>query len=90
MGKTGDCSPDTRTLSKGTTTTLTPCPLPYLEHFSYSDYDEFYEPREDTYLLMDVLNSEMKTWKESKGKARCQNNFNKEDQQQPLIVLEIG
>eukprot|EP01084_Bolivina_argentea_P309580 535524_1 len=90
MGKTGDCPPDTRTLSKGTTTTLTPCPLPHLGHFSYTDYDEFYEPREDTYLLMDVLNSEVKTWKEGKDRSGRQDNLNEEDQQRPLIILEIG
>ncbi len=70
--------------------TLVPCPLPSLEHFSYTDYDEFYEPKEDTYLLMDVLNSEMKTWKEGKGRSGRRDNLNEEDQQRPFVVLEIG
>ncbi len=91
MGETGDCSPDTRTLSKGITTTLAPCPLPSLGHFSYTDYAEFYEPREDTYLLMDVLNLEVNTWKEGKCRPGSQYNPpNEEDQQGPFIVLEIG
>lgn len=29
--------------------------LPSLDHFKYSDYDSFYEPAEDTYLLLDAL-----------------------------------
>ncbi len=90
MGKTGDCPPDTRTLCEGTTTTLASCPLPSLEHFSYTDYAEFYEPREDTYLLMDVLNSEVNTWKEGKCKPGRQENPNEEDKEGPFVVLEIG
>ncbi len=90
MGKTGDRSPGTRTLNKGTTTTPAPCPLPSLEHFSYTDYAEFYEPREDTYLLMDVLSLEVNTWKEGKCKPGPQHDPNEEDQRGSLIVLEIG
>lgn len=33
--------------------------LPSLDHFTYRDYEHFYEPAEDTYLLVDALMSEM-------------------------------
>ncbi|CAM9328867.1 unnamed protein product, partial [Choristocarpus tenellus] len=29
--------------------------VPDLDHFDYREYEEFYEPREDTYLLIDAL-----------------------------------
>jgi hypothetical protein len=32
--------------------------LPSLEHFSYQDYATFYEPSDDTYLLLDALQGE--------------------------------
>jgi hypothetical protein len=32
--------------------------LPSMDHFNYSDYDSFYEPSEDTFLLLDALSDE--------------------------------
>ena len=29
--------------------------MPSLDHFSYTDYDAFYEPSDDSYLLLDGL-----------------------------------
>lgn len=33
-------------------------PTPKLDHFSFKDYDRFYEPSEDTFLLLDTLQEE--------------------------------
>ena len=49
--------------------------LPSLEHFDFSDYDKFYEPSEDTFLLLDTLHSERSYFK---------------DTVQPTVCLEIG
>eukprot|EP00611_Tribonema_gayanum_P011227 TRINITY_DN21402_c0_g1_i1.p1 TRINITY_DN21402_c0_g1~~TRINITY_DN21402_c0_g1_i1.p1 ORF type:complete len:230 (-),score=77.48 TRINITY_DN21402_c0_g1_i1:489-1148(-) len=49
--------------------------LPSLEHFSYKDYDNFYEPSDDTYLLLDALDAD----------RRCL-----ADTVQPSVCLEIG
>ena len=32
--------------------------LPSLDHLGYRDFDEIYEPAEDTYLFIDVLRAE--------------------------------
>lgn len=32
--------------------------LPSLEHFGFREYDQFYEPAEDTYLLVDALHAQ--------------------------------
>ncbi|CAM9962415.1 unnamed protein product [Chrysoparadoxa australica] len=48
--------------------------LPSLDHFDYREYDQFYEPSEDTYLLVDALGMD----KDSIAKER------------PTICLEIG
>lgn len=32
--------------------------LPSLEHFNFREYDSFYEPAEDTYLLVDALQAD--------------------------------
>lgn len=32
--------------------------LPSLDHFNFREYDEFYEPAEDTYLLIDALQAD--------------------------------
>ena len=48
--------------------------LPSLEHFNYADYEKFYEPSEDTFLLLDVLRGETESLKAMK----------------PVTCLEIG
>lgn len=32
--------------------------LPSLEHFDFREYEQFYEPAEDTYLLVDALHAQ--------------------------------
>lgn len=32
--------------------------LPSLDHFDFREYEHFYEPAEDTYLLVDALDAE--------------------------------
>lgn len=34
--------------------------LPKLDHFNYTDFDQFYEPAEDTFLLCDALLADLK------------------------------
>ena len=48
--------------------------LPSLEHFSFQDYENFYEPSDDTFLLCDALEQDRALIK----------------QQSPKLVLEIG
>ena len=42
--------------------------VPSLDHFKFSDYDEFYEPGEDTFLLLDTLLHDMDMLCASKAK----------------------
>lgn len=49
--------------------------LPSLEHFNFREYEHFYEPAEDTYLLIDALQADA-------GFLR--------DRVRPLLCLEIG
>eukprot|EP00904_Undaria_pinnatifida_P006521 jgi/Undpi1/299/HiC_scaffold_1.g00295.m1 len=49
--------------------------LPSLEHFNFREYEHFYEPAEDTYLLIDALQADA-------GILR--------HQVRPLLCLEIG
>lgn len=48
--------------------------LPTLDHFAYDDYESFYEPSDDTFLLCDALEQDRGLIKE----------------QSPKLVLEIG
>lgn len=34
---------------------------PSLAHFTFRDFDEFYEPNEDTFLLLDALAADLPT-----------------------------
>jgi hypothetical protein len=52
-----------------------PLPTPDLSHFSEKDYENFYEPAQDSFLLLDAL------WKDQA--------FLKE-QVNPTICAEIG
>ena len=53
-------------------------PLPSLDHLCYKDFDEVYEPAEDTYLLLDALRYELFDAKIFVGRR------------EPAIALEIG
>ena len=55
--------------------------IPSLSHLSFHDFDEVYEPAEDTYLFLDALLHEMDN--ESFAEGRNQDEG-------PFIVLEIG
>ena len=55
-------------------TSVMECDMPSLDHLSYKDYDDIYEPAEDTFLFIDVLNLEKEFMK----------SIN------PSIAIEIG
>lgn len=48
--------------------------LPFLDHLTYKDYDNVYEPSEDTFLLCDAINQDV-------GDIIASN---------PFFVLEVG
>ena len=52
-------------------------PLPSLDHLSYKDFDNVYEPAADTFLLIDALQYELRTGLFS-------------DRKDPAFALEIG
>ena len=43
------------TVAKQLASSLAPAPLPSLTHFTLADYNNFYEPSDDTFLLVDAL-----------------------------------
>ena len=51
-----------------------PIPTPDLSHLSETDYDQVYEPAEDSFLLLDALEKDLKELKLKK----------------PLFAVEIG
>lgn len=45
--------------------------LPSLDHFHFRDYEHFYEPAEDTYLLIDALQADAGFLRESVRPSLC-------------------
>jgi release factor glutamine methyltransferase len=60
-------------------------PLPSLDHLTFQDYQNVYEPSDDTYLLLDALQYEFRQGEE----GQCQFHSIAE-QQGSFRVLEIG
>jgi release factor glutamine methyltransferase len=56
-------------------------PLPSLDHLTYQDFEHVYEPAEDTYLLLDALQYELKQIKTNPQ------YYNRSD---AVVCLEIG
>jgi release factor glutamine methyltransferase len=67
-------------------------PLPSLDHLTFQDYQNVYEPSDDTYLLLDALQYEFgqaETGEE--GQCHCQCKFHSTAEQHGSFrVLEIG
>ena len=63
-------------------------PLPSLDHLTFQDYQNVYEPSDDTYLLLDALQYEFRQGVD-RGTGQCQFHSIAE-QQGSLRVLEIG
>jgi release factor glutamine methyltransferase len=68
--------------------------MPRLDHLSLRDYDEVYEPSDDTFLLLDAIQYEFQngTFDEyfKKNRNNASNNNNTQQQHPTCIVLEIG
>ena len=63
---------------------------PFLGHFMYTDYEHFYEPSDDTFLLCDALERDLLP---SVLSSRCQSSSDVNSQQKEkvaMFMLEIG
>lgn len=45
--------------------------LPSLDHFNFREYEHFYEPAEDTYLLIDALQADADFLRDSVRPSLC-------------------
>lgn len=80
----------------------TPAKMPSLNHLTYRDFQNVYEPSDDTYLLLDAIQYELllssSSFEESPQSSRCseasndnvENNSDDHDSDTPKICLEIG
>ena len=57
--------------------------LPTLTHLTYRDYDEVYEPSDDTFLLLDVVSYDL-----SHSISRRSQREGREEEEE--VVVEIG
>lgn len=55
----------------GTTAARQDMSLPSLDHFHFREYDHFYEPAEDTYLLIDALRADADFLRDSVRPSLC-------------------
>jgi release factor glutamine methyltransferase len=65
-------------------------PLPSLDHLTFQDYQNVYEPSDDTYLLLDALQYEIGQGQLETGEEGQCNFHSIAEQQGSFRVLEIG
>jgi release factor glutamine methyltransferase len=64
--------------------------MPRLDHLSLRDYDEVYEPSDDTYLLLDAIQYEFQNGTFDEYFKKITANNDNDNNKQTTVVLEIG